>query len=70
MKLPVLFERITEPDFPNGYYYAYLPTLSLTTHGEGIEGAKKAALDLLSVWITGEMIEKRTDDYIYSFLEL
>ncbi|MDP2208575.1 MAG: hypothetical protein Q8K98_07350 [Bacteroidota bacterium] len=38
-------------NFPDGYYYAHLPTLDLTTHGFGIEGAKQAALDLIKLWI-------------------
>ncbi len=37
--------------FPEGYYYAYFPTLDLTTHGSEIEGAKKAALELVTLWV-------------------
>ena len=43
----ILFEKITDPDFPKGYYYAHVPTLGLTTHGLGIEGARTAAEDLI-----------------------
>ena len=32
-------------------YYAHIPTLDLTTHGQGIEGALAAARDLIEAWI-------------------
>jgi hypothetical protein len=51
MNYPVLFERIVSADFPAGYYYVYLPTLGLTTHGLGIDGAKAAVTDLALLWI-------------------
>lgn len=51
MRIPVLYEQITERGFPVGWYYAHLPTLGLTTHGQGIEGARIAALDLAEVWL-------------------
>lgn len=51
MKFGVVFEKIVEQDFPQGYFYAHIPTLSLTTHGEGIEGARTAAHDLIKLWI-------------------
>jgi len=47
----VLFEKIEDADYPRGYYYAHIPSLGLTTHGLGIDGAKSAALDLLRLWI-------------------
>jgi predicted RNase H-like HicB family nuclease len=46
----ILFEEITDPGFPEGWYYAIVPTLSLTTHGKGLEGARAAVLDLLQLW--------------------
>lgn len=52
----ILFEKITDQDFPDGYYYAHVPTLGLTTHGLGIEGARTAAEDLIRLWIA-EKIE-------------
>ncbi len=52
MHYPVLFEKITAPEFPDGYYYAHIPSLGLTTHGLGIEGARAAAVDLARLWIT------------------
>lgn len=40
---------------PEGYYYTRIPTLDLTTHGIGIEGAKEAARDLIKLWIEEKM---------------
>ena len=51
MQYSILYEAVTEPGFPEGYYYAHIPALDLTTHGLGIEGAKAAALDLLKLWL-------------------
>ncbi len=56
MRYGILFEMITEAGFPEGYYYAHVPTLGLTTHGLGIEGARAAAEDLIRLWIA-EKIE-------------
>jgi len=36
---------------PEGYFYAHIPALDLTTHGFGIENTKKAAEDLVNLWI-------------------
>ncbi len=57
MNYGILFERIEEQDFPRGQYYAHIPSLGLTTHGLGIEGAREAARDLLQEWIA----EKRAN---------
>jgi len=54
----VLLEKIQDSDFPSGYYYAHIPSLGLTTHGYGIEGAKKAAKDLITLWLA----EKRANN--------
>ncbi len=51
MDLAVVFEPVAEAGFPRGYYYAHMPTLGLTTHGEGIEGARAAARDLVRLWL-------------------
>jgi predicted RNase H-like HicB family nuclease len=50
MRYSVLLEPINEPDF-QGYYYAHIPTLDLTTHGQGIEGAIAAAQELVEAWV-------------------
>ena len=57
MNLPVLFERITDGTLPSGYFYAHVPTLGLTTHGMGVEGAREAAMDLVTLWVA----EKRAN---------
>jgi len=36
---------------PPGSYYPHIPAVKLTTHGKGIKGARKAAEDLLQLWI-------------------
>lgn len=51
MNYGVLFEKITDGDFPSGFYHAHVPALALTTHGLGIEGAREAARDLLQLWL-------------------
>lgn len=51
MTYSILYERITDNSLPRNYFYAHIPTLDLTTHGLGIEGAKKAAIDLIKLWI-------------------
>lgn len=74
MNFTVIFEKITEQNFPDGYYYAHLPTLDLTTHGLGIEGAKQAAIDLIKLWIeekkaNGEQIKSESES-LFSIIEL
>lgn len=51
MKYTVVFEEMRDTSFPAGYYYAHIPSLDLTTHGLGIEGAREADLDLLKAWM-------------------
>jgi predicted RNase H-like HicB family nuclease len=51
MNFGVLFEKVTDNDFPSGYFYAHVPSLGLTTHGLGIEGARAAAADLVKLWL-------------------
>ncbi|MEY2467014.1 MAG: hypothetical protein QOD03_1535 [Verrucomicrobiota bacterium] len=52
MNFSVVFEKVQEPDFPPGYFYAHIPSLGLTTHGLGVEGARAAAADLLKLWVS------------------
>lgn len=54
MRYSVFLEPVHEPEF-EGYYYAHVPTLDLTTHGKGVEGALAAAKELTEAWI----VEKR-----------
>ena len=49
-----------------GYYYAYVPSLGLSTHGLGMQGALDAARDLVSLWIDekrahGETVAAQSD---------
>ena len=74
MNFGVLFEKVTDKDFPSGYYYAHVPSLGLTTHGLGIEGARQAAANLLRLWIVekranGEPIPQ-TGETLFSTIEL
>ena len=57
MNFGILFEKITDKDFPAGYFYAHVPSLGLTTHGLGIEGARAAAADLVKLWL----VEKKAN---------
>ena len=50
MRYSVFLEPVNEPEF-QGYYYAHIPTLDLTTHGMGIEGALGAAQELVEAWV-------------------
>ena len=50
MRYSVFLEPINEPEF-SGYYYAHIPTLDLTTHGQGVDGAVAAAQHLIEAWI-------------------
>ena len=50
MRYSVLIEAIDESEF-SGYYYAHIPTLDLTTHGQGVDGAIAAAQELLEAWV-------------------
>jgi predicted RNase H-like HicB family nuclease len=68
MHYSILFEAVRDSGFPEGYFYAHIPALDLTTHGPGIEGAKAAALDLITLWITerrarGEQIPQEAESY-------
>ena len=50
MRYSVLLEPIQEPGF-EGCYYAHIPALDLTTHGQSVEGALEAARELVEAWI-------------------
>lgn len=66
MKIPTIYEKINQPGF-EGYYYAHIPTLGLTTHGIGTTDAQAAAKDLLNLWFA-EKKEKNefNQESIYS----
>ena len=74
MNYGILLERIDDLAFPKGYYYAHLPSLGLTTHGLGVDGAREAASDLLNLWIAekrskGESIPSQ-GEFFFSTVEL
>lgn len=50
MRYPVMLERLPDEEGMPGYYYAHVPSLGLTTHGLGMEGALEAARDLVNLW--------------------
>ena len=56
MTFSVVFERVEDSGFSAGYYYAHVPSLGLTTHGQGIEGARQAAADLLRLWLAEKRV--------------
>ena len=74
MNYGVLFDRIEDHNFAPGYYYAHIPSLGLTTHGFGIEGANQAARDLLEQWISEKRAQEEPvpepGEFFYSTLEL
>jgi predicted RNase H-like HicB family nuclease len=51
MSYAVVIEPVPVTENLPGMYYAHVPTLGLTTHGMGIEGARAAAKDLLMLWL-------------------
>lgn len=57
MEYSVLYERVEDDSLPDGFFYAHIPALDLTTQGEGIVGARAAAEDLLKLWVA----EKRAN---------
>jgi len=74
MNFGILFEKVTDKDFPPGYFYAHIPSLGLTTHGLGLDGARQAALDLAGIWIAekkaqGEPLPKSSEIF-FSTLEV
>lgn len=74
MTYTIIYEKVKDASFPEGYYYAHIPALYLTTHGLGIEAAKKAAEELLKVWIeekraNGEQVPIEEESF-YSKIEI
>ncbi len=75
MEYSILFERPVEDEsLPEGYYYAHIPALDLCTHGLGIDGAKKAAMELIIAWVEekkahGESVPVEKESF-YSKIEI
>jgi hypothetical protein len=55
MRFSVVFKSVQHAGYPAGYYHAHVPSLALTTHGPGMEGAREAAAAPLRLWL----LEKR-----------
>jgi predicted RNase H-like HicB family nuclease len=73
MSYLVIFEQIIDGSMPPGYYYAHIPAVGLTTHGMGIEGARRAAEDLVQLWIaekTANNEKIQNPEILVSTLEL
>jgi len=74
MNIPILYEKIFEQGFPEGYYYAHIPTLSLITNGLGIEGSKSAAGDLIRLWLDEKTANNEpiiiSEEYLFSTIEM
>jgi predicted RNase H-like HicB family nuclease len=51
MRYSVLVEPVEESEKLPGFYYAHVPSLGITTHGSGVEGALDAARDLIRLWV-------------------
>jgi predicted RNase H-like HicB family nuclease len=51
MRYSVLVEPLEESENLPGCYYAHVPSLGITTHGKGVEGALAAARDLIRLWV-------------------
>jgi len=51
MRSSVLVEPVEESERLPGFYYAHVPSLGITTHGSGVEGALDAARDLIRLWV-------------------
>lgn len=71
---PIVFERVAASEALPGHFYAHVPALGLTTHGEGIEGARLAVLDLLSLWraekrAAGEVVPP-SGEFFFATVEL
>lgn len=50
MRYAIMLERVPDEEGMPGFFYAHVPSLSLTTHGSGMEGALEAARDLVTMW--------------------
>lgn len=68
MEYSIFLEPVDDPGF-EGWFYAHVPALDLTTHGQGVEGATAAAHDLIRLWIDekrsrGEPVKRESGSYI------
>ncbi|MCX6155714.1 MAG: hypothetical protein NT007_16295 [Candidatus Kapabacteria bacterium] len=68
MKFGVVLEKMNKSELGDGYYYAHVPSLGLTTHGLGIEGALSNSNDLVKLWIDEK--KANNEEIIHSNEEL
>lgn len=59
MRYSVLLESVEESEGMPGLFYAHVPSLGITTHGDGVEGALAAARDLIHLWVEEQKISGR-----------
>jgi predicted RNase H-like HicB family nuclease len=50
MTYSVIYEKINEQGF-EGYFYAHVPSLGITTQGQGLDGARAMAADAIKLWL-------------------
>ncbi len=62
MMYGLLVEKAPEGELPAGFYYAHVPALGLTTLGQGIEGARAAAEDVIKLWLAEKKAAGETID--------
>ena len=51
MRYSLFVEPVEDTEKMPGFYYAHVPSLGITTHGNGVEGAIAAARDLIHLWV-------------------
>ena len=51
MRYNVIVEPVEAAEHMPGCFYAHVPSLDITTHGNGVEGALAAARDLIHLWV-------------------
>jgi len=51
MRYSVLSEPVEQGENMPGFFYAHVPSLGITTHGQGAEAALEAARDLIHLWV-------------------
>ncbi len=74
MTYGILVESVAAGELPAGFYYAHVPALGLTTHGEGIRAARAAAEDSIMLWLSekraaGEAVAAPTE-FFFSTVEI
>jgi predicted RNase H-like HicB family nuclease len=74
MTYGIVFEKVESGELPAGFFYAHVPALGLTTHGDGIDGARAAATDLVTVWLTEKKAAGETiampSEFFFSTVEI